>query len=206
MGTEKPWNLIGETVARKLGQLQNNPLEPAVRAELAKLRKGLGKKPGELPELWGSLFLDMPQQLEGRGQEASPAEWAIYTALTLYAMHQQGRSVKDDNMNRRGQSLGSAVAMLALHEKSSEEAIQRRYNAMATAVDINELVWHLKGIIQLLRQRGLPIDYVELAGELYQYQDLRRRTSVRLNWGRDFYRKINEMKQKADKEEEENHE
>lgn len=96
--------------------------------------------------------------------------------------------------------------MLALHEKSSEEAIQRRYNAMATAANINELVWHLKGIIQLLRQRGLPIDYVELAGELYQYQDLRRRTSVRLNWGRDFYRKINEMKQKADKEEEENHE
>lgn len=206
MGTESPWNLIGETVARKLGRLKNNPLEPAVRAELAKLRKGLGKKPGELPELWESLFLDMPQQLEGRGQEASSAEWAIYTVLTLYAMHQQGRSVKDDNMNRRGQSLGSAVAMLALHERSSEEAIQRRYNAMATAANINELVWHLKGIIQLLRQRGLPIDYVELAGELYQYQDLRRRTSVRLNWGRDFYRKINEMKQKADKEEEENHE
>ena len=30
------------------------------RAELAKLRRGIGHAPGELPELWGSFLLEMP--------------------------------------------------------------------------------------------------------------------------------------------------
>ncbi|HBG23036.1 MAG TPA: hypothetical protein DDW83_07265, partial [Peptococcaceae bacterium] len=64
---------------------------PWSRAMLAKLRRGIGKQPGELPELFEILFMDMPEELYGIGDEPSYAEWAIYTSLTLFALHQQGK-------------------------------------------------------------------------------------------------------------------
>ena len=36
---------------------------PWSRAMLAKLRRGIGKQPGELPELFEILFMDMPEEL-----------------------------------------------------------------------------------------------------------------------------------------------
>ena len=44
------------------------------RAQLAQLRHGLGKAPGELPELWGILFQEIPDELCGKSR-ASDAEW-----------------------------------------------------------------------------------------------------------------------------------
>ena len=75
------------------------------RAELAKLRRGVGRAPGDLPELWGSFLRGMPESFQGRSAP-SAAEWAVYLALTLYAMHQQGN---DRPMNRPGNTLGRAV-------------------------------------------------------------------------------------------------
>lgn len=56
---------------------------------LAELRHGIGKKPGELPSLWWLIFDRIDEELKG-SKCASNAEWAVYTALTLYALHQQG--------------------------------------------------------------------------------------------------------------------
>lgn len=50
------------------------------RAELAKLRRGVGRKPGDLPELWGSFLREMPESFQGRSGP-SHAEWAVYLAL-----------------------------------------------------------------------------------------------------------------------------
>ena len=79
------------------------------RAELAKLRRGVGHAPGDLPELWGSFLRGMPEGFQGRCGP-SHAEWAVYLALTLYAVHQQGN---DQPMNRPGNTLGRAVRQLA---------------------------------------------------------------------------------------------
>lgn len=61
-----------------------------MRAQLAMLRRGVGKKPGDLPELWGILFGDLPEEFLSVSGEPTREEWAVYTALTLYALHQQG--------------------------------------------------------------------------------------------------------------------
>ena len=58
------------------------------RAELAKLRRGIGHAPGELPDLWGGLLQGMPASFYGTNGP-SHEEWAVYLALTLYALHQQ---------------------------------------------------------------------------------------------------------------------
>ena len=74
---------------------------------LAELRHGIGKKPGELPSLWGLILDDMNEELKG-SRCVSNAEWAVYTALTLYALHQQGN---DRFMQERLITLQTAVTM-----------------------------------------------------------------------------------------------
>ena len=102
--------------AQQLHRLQALP-DNQRRAELAKLRRGIGHAPGELPELWGSFLLEMPESFQGRSAP-SAAEWAVYLALTLYAMHQQGN---DCLMNCPGNTLGRAVRQLAERNSAGQD-------------------------------------------------------------------------------------
>lgn len=102
-------NEVKACVTQQLRRLQVLP-EPQRRAELAELRRGVGRQPGDLPALWGALLADMPEQLQG-SNGPSKAEWAVYTALTLFALHQQGEA--GVSMNQSGRTLGGAVRQLA---------------------------------------------------------------------------------------------
>lgn len=169
--------------AGKLNYLQSKSNTAAVRAHLAEMRRGVGKEPGELPVLWGMLFDSIPEELTGTGN-ASPAEWAIYTALTLYALHSQGN---DAPMHQKEISLGSAAAKLIRNEDDTER-ILNRLHLVATAVTPQDLAYHLRGIVQLLRSEGIPLDYARLAKELYQFHYEASANAIKLNWGREFYR------------------
>ena len=185
--------------AQQLHRLQSLP-DNQRRAELAKLRRGIGHAPGELPELWGSFLLGMPESFQGRSAP-SAAEWAVYLALTLYAMHQQGN---DRPMNCPGNTLGRAVRQLAERNSAgqdwTEASVLRRFNALATADSIPEVSHHLRGMIQLLRREGIPLDYPQLAEDLYQYQFVDGAPNVRLRWGRDLYASPTEKTKENEKE------
>ena len=180
---------------QRLRRLQNLP-DNQRRAELAKLRRGVGHAPGDLPELWGSFLRGMPESFQGRSGP-SHAEWAVYLALTLYAVHQQGN---DRPMNCPGNTLGRAVRQLAERNTPAgqdwtEASVLRRFNALATAEEITEISHHLRGMIQLLsaaKDGGIPLDYPQLAVDLYELQCTDPRytqipANVRLRWGRDLY-------------------
>ena len=181
--------------AQQLHRLQALP-DNQRRAELAKLRRGIGHAPGELPELWGSFLLGMPESFQGRSAP-SAAEWAVYLALTLYAVHQQGN---DRPMNCPGNTLGRAVRQLAERNSAgqdwTEASVLRRFNALATAEEITEISHHLRGMIQLLsaaKDGAIPLDYPQLAADLYELQCTDPRyvqtpANVRLRWGQDLYR------------------
>lgn len=166
---------------------------PWSRAMLAKLRRGIGKQPGELPELFEILLGDMPEELYGKGNDPSYSEWAIYTALTLFALHQQG---KDYSMSVNGKtesksraiSLGSAVGYLVKQDRDREPAIKRRFDAMVTANDFKEFAHHARGIIQLLRAGDIALDYPHFAENLFWYQFDEKKNHIRLLWGEDYYR------------------
>ena len=72
---------------RKLERLRTLP-ENQRRAELAELRHGIGHAPGELPAIWGAFLTDLPEEFYRNDGNASPGEWAVYTALTMFALHQ----------------------------------------------------------------------------------------------------------------------
>ena len=161
---------------------------------LAELRRGIGKKPGELPQLWGYFLESMPENFYG-DKEPSRAEWAIYTVLTLYALHQQGKSLETDVMYQEGQTFGKAVANL-VHNENDKERVIRRFNTIATAISIEEMVHYLRGMIQLLRNENIGLDYPALAGNIFIYQFPEFSSQVRLKWGQDFYSNL--MKEKEE--------
>lgn len=179
--------------AKTLLRLLNAADPAAQRAALANLRRGIGHTPGELPQLWGEFLQEMPEEMYGRYGQPSRAEWAVYTALTLFALHQQGRDPAKEPMHCEGKSLGAAAAQLALEEDrttSNQDGMKRilkRLNAAATANSVAALAYYLRGLVQLLRAESVPLDYVMLAGDVYAYQSPDSVNAVRLRWGQDFY-------------------
>ncbi len=163
--------------------------ESEARAALANLRRGVGRRPGELPQLYGELLQDMPQEMYSSGSKPSYAEWAVYMALTLYAMHQQGKDVKTDNMNRENVSLGNAASELVTDIDDTERIWKRLY-VVASSDDMQEMSYHIRSLIKLLRDKDIPLDYPQLAKDLYLYQlSDESAEQIRLKWGQDFYKK-----------------
>lgn len=171
---------VGSTVDRRIRRLQSLSEHPR-RAVLANLRRGVGRAPGELPELWGSFLADMPEEFFGRGGAPSEAEWAVYLALTLYALHQQGQTRP---MCVQEEGLGRAVRRLSA---DPEDGVYRRFCALVTAGGMEEISHHLRGLIQLLRDKSLPLDYPQLARDLYRLQFPQSAPGVKLQWGQEYF-------------------
>jgi CRISPR system Cascade subunit CasB len=160
------------------------------RASLAKLRRGLGKKPGHVPEVNDFILGVLSTAPPSNRYEATRTEWAAHITMTLFALHQQG---KHTSMNNVKMPLGSAVRKLIFEKgESSEKSIKRRFDAVITSGSPEEVAHHLRGIIQLLRSEGMPISYPRLAEDLYWFQFPEYRDGVRLAWGREYYYYKNE--------------
>jgi CRISPR system Cascade subunit CasB len=173
---------------------------PYARATLARLRRGVGKQVEEFPEAWNIMLEGLDEKLLSRNGGVSYAEKAIFTALILYALHQQGKF--PENMNLGNDSFGAAVRKLVVKDRN-EDAIKRRFDTVITSKDYTELSWHARGLIQLLKSKNVPMDYVKFAADLYDFQFEDRKNKVRLRWGEDFYR-ISGTASKEKKEETEN--
>ena len=156
--------------------------DSAAVAALARLRRGVGKKPGDVLDILEFTLPDEP----GRGAAASYEEDAIHTALTLYALHQQSQG---ERMHQRGRGLGAALR--ALHkgdDATLPEPLRRRFQVLGTAESFTEVTHHLRGAVQVLRAAGVPLDYGLLADQLVDWRHPGGPSRVRLRWGRDFYR------------------
>lgn len=185
------------SVVEELQRIKN---EPEGRGKLANLRRGIGKHPGEIPEIWGIIFGNekFPDELCGV-KKASEAEMAIYTALTLYALHQQSKEVP---VHMEGISFGRAAAKLCDNE-DDQERILRRINLVVTAVSMQDLAYHLRSMVQLMKTKDIQLDYARLARDIYSFSAPNMANNVKLSWGRDFYRELN-LNKHTDEENENN--
>jgi CRISPR system Cascade subunit CasB len=162
---------------------------PHIKAMLAKLRRGVGKKPSETPEIFEITVGGLPEALAGTGENASPAENALHTALTLYALHRQGAG-GTRHIDSKDKSIGYAARRLVRADGGNEDAIRRRFDTILTASDPAELAHHARGLVQLMRASDSPIylNWAQFAVDLFRFQSETRRDDVRLKWGREFYR------------------
>ncbi|MDR7301411.1 type I-E CRISPR-associated protein Cse2/CasB [Haloactinomyces albus] len=158
---------------------------PSAKATLARLRRGLGKPAGSVPEVWESTIGAVPESLSWDRDEPSRAEQAAHAAFTLFALHQQSLSVA---AHAPGTSFGRAVGFLRFDSTRSEEAVTRRFMAVSTAESADEVLVHMRGLVTQLRSAQRGFDYARLADDLTGLLTPGRATRVRLAWGRDFYR------------------
>ncbi len=173
-------------VARRVTSLQAGYLEDASRsvASLARLRRALNSAPGASPDVWAETLRGMPHEYVGDDLNVSPAEYAVHSSLCLYAIHQQGRT---EGMHVERVSLGRAASRLA-RTTGNEAAVSRRFQALATAVDLPETLHHGRGLITQFRAEKIRLDYGLLAVDLvYLQHGSAAADRVRLRWGRDYY-------------------
>lgn len=188
-------------VARRVEWLLKQRESGGGKAELAELRRGVGHAPGEMPRLWGMFLENLPEEMMSASGIPTRAEWAIYAALTLFALHQQGQG---HAMHQKEVCLGEAAARL-METPEDRERIWRRLNVVAESEDMASVSYYLRSLVQLLKSGGIPLDYAQLAADLYDFQSPEEAAKVRLRWGQSFFHHIGVrfMKQDEEKHQEE---
>jgi CRISPR system Cascade subunit CasB len=183
-------DLTAKFVGRKIKTLFSS------KADLALLRRGVGKKIGEIPEILGYVYLPIDEDNKYTDLAAN----AIYTALTLYAFHQQGNikfmggsDEQDESVHHK--SFGYAVKQLCTED--TKIAVTRRFDKVLTAKDLSELAVHARALIGQLRQKSISFDYGQFAKDLYWFQQEDYKRNVVLKWGKDFY-KMERMEKEND--------
>jgi len=154
-------------------------------ADTATLRKGLGREAGSVPELWRYYRVVVPDQVAAAGQ-ITPDLAAEHAALTLFALHQQSQRT---SMHRNGEHIGAALRKLRRSEQfaGNPDALDRRVGAAATATSVTELVFHLRGLIALLRGQQLPLDYSQLAQDIADWRTPSGQARARRRWGANYF-------------------
>lgn len=164
---------------------QFNPASKSAGAEIAQLRKGVGQPAGSVPELWRYYAVAISDHEAATG-EMPTGLVAEHAALTLFAVHQQSQST---SMHRQDEHIGTALRKLRSSPQFADnpEALDRRVNAAATATSVTELVFHLRGLITLLRGQQFPLDYTRLTKDIAAWHDPDERARARRRWGANYY-------------------
>lgn len=192
--TFDPEKSIGLFVHARISTMQGDYLSPNKKSRgarhLAMLRHALMMPIGSDADAWSLEFDGLPEQLVGRGPSASQGEIAVHATLTLYAVHQQGKS---DPMHVRGyeHGLGNAVRQMVSRDHDRYANLEfgempRRFRALITAESMDETLHYARQLVQQLRGEDIPLDYALLAKQFYDLQNPYRASGVRIAWGRGY--------------------
>ncbi|MFJ4340604.1 type I-E CRISPR-associated protein Cse2/CasB [Streptomyces sp. NPDC088915] len=162
-------------------------------AELAALRSGTGREAGTVAAMWPFHRTRMASERRDRGSLTRDLA-AEHTALTLFARHQQTHAQR---MHLPGASPGTAAGLLARKAaaggegKSATASLEKRFGALLTSNDSDELAAHLRSLVPLLNRASVELDYDQLRSALRAWDDPRRphaASRLRQRWDLDFHR------------------
>lgn len=197
-------NIAYNTEKSILIKLDSTRDASSTKALLANMRNSADKDISNNVDALAYVFSNLSYGEDDRGGELSYMEQAIFTAIQMYAIHQQSNVESvlkfendDENESREKKNkykanIGDALATLRSDES---ESIDKRFNAMITATNFNKLSYHLRQMIKILKSKSdAKVDYAKLAEDLYWFM-IGRKEEVRLSWARSYYkyRKNEEM-------------
>lgn len=161
-------------------RLAEGSWQPPPGQDLAAMRRGLGRDVGSVPGMWGlySLLTE-----DGRVTSRLRAEHA---ALALFGLHQQGVG---RDVHAPGRGVGDLASSIRLSGRFSQEAVTQRFVRAAAAPTIEAVAQHLRGLIQEAKTLGpVPtLDYTRLVQDLAGWDNPRRLSAVRRQWGMQFH-------------------
>ncbi|WP_317695757.1 type I-E CRISPR-associated protein Cse2/CasB [Xylocopilactobacillus apis] len=177
------------------------------RGVLASIRGAASFNSPRAQPAWPIIMKALREDLLGRNGQPSYAENAVYSALRMYAIHQQGSDefvygpidykddsnseseIKDDEKPEPGIEIFTALGELR-HNEDLEVALDRRVRQTLSTTDINSVVNSLNHLVGIIKSKKLKIkiDYAKLAQDLYWFQmSYESANSVRLSWGQQYY-------------------
>ncbi|MGO9061680.1 MAG: type I-E CRISPR-associated protein Cse2/CasB [Candidatus Binataceae bacterium] len=146
------------------------------RAELAILRRSLGKPPGASPEVFRIIGRFLPESVR--------AEEDCFLVAALFAKHPLSWPPSGEE-TRRARNFGASMHKLKLKREGRSEGVERRFSALLAA-SREELGDHLRHAISLLAADEVAVDWLQLLDDLgWWHLDER---PVQRRWARAFWR------------------
>jgi CRISPR system Cascade subunit CasB len=188
-------NLHKTILSFMYGKLENLSKEDdddgTAKANLAKLRRGLGGKIEHSPETWKFIYTGFDRNFEQFNRfEQRRIEDAVFTALCLFAMHAQGGK----KAYEKTISFAKAAGMMKSESKTKgkeekEEGMNRRFAAMVSTGNLQRITYHAKDITKLLKTENRGFNYAEFAADLYSLQSENQnvRSGILRKWGKDYW-------------------
>lgn len=171
--------------------------ETGDRAALAALRRGLGKDPGEAPEMFPVLYSRIPEEY----LPLPPWERRIvFMVAALFALYPDSPPWPEPSRQRWQRNLGASMRQLA--DQTNSDGPERRFVALLNSDD-DDLPQHLRGIIGLLKsaKSPVPVDWVRLIWDLRRWNIADR--AVQHDWAAAFWggRRVQETTDEPNTEE-----
>ncbi|MCW6700830.1 type I-E CRISPR-associated protein Cse2/CasB [Anaerococcus sp. NML200537] len=191
--------IYGET-AKILRKLDNNREDPSIKAIFANIRNSINNDSSVNMDTLAFVFQNISEELLGFSKNLNDYEKAILTAVQMYALHQQAKSDSvlkiDYKEGERRQNLGDSLNSMRKNN-DEDKSIDRRFNAMITSSNFEELSHHLRQMIKLLKAKSdAKVDYASLADDLYWFLK-NQREGLKIKWSRSYYK--NNKKEGNDK-------
>ena len=139
------------------------------RGALAALRRGLGQKPGTIPDMYRYVIPHLPE---------NPPKWqeqSYYLIAALFASH----PVSTDKGN-----LGTHLAKA--RTDGNEDALERRFTALLSAHQ-DDLPNYLRQTISLLKSKEIPVNWDQLLSDLQWWSHSEYGDIVRKRWATAFW-------------------
>ncbi len=149
-------------------------VEKGKRAELAALRRGLGKPPGSAPEMYPLVVPWLPAGIGLREEEA------YYLTASLFAAHPEWWRASESE--KWGNNLGASFYRLA--KKKESGSIEKRFMAILNS-QREDLSVHLRHAVSLFKSGSIPVDWVCLLRDLRGWD--REDRLVQRNWAKSFW-------------------
>ena len=158
------------------------------KAILSRLRNSIGRDYADMADIMPVVFEKLPESFLGNSKKMTDEEVCILSCLQLYAIHQQGEDLCVNTDEDGYSNVGTSLKLLRVGDDTT--APDRRFNAMITSTDFDELTVHLRHLIRLLKskQKGARIDYSRLAEDLYMIRKNKNKENIILNWAREYYK------------------
>jgi CRISPR system Cascade subunit CasB len=141
---------------------------------LAKLRRGLGKRPWEVPDMFPFVVPRLP------AEEHSWRDSCYFLVASLFASHPL--SAKPENGVTP--DFGATVAQLRDTDGTGSESVERRFSILLVSSE-DELPDRLRSAVGLLRTRQIPIGWTQLSRDLINWNSQWR--TVQRRWARSFW-------------------
>lgn len=182
------------TVAMIAQLYQNGNLN---RVGLASFRNANSIKSPIAKNSWPLFFRNIPAKGFSKYLDSAKVQTAIFSAVHLYAIHQQGETQcvygsiysKSDT---KGVSFFQAISSLS-KQPDDRDRFDRRIQILLGLNNIYSTINALNHLVNILKASGtnLKIDYPQMAADLYSLQkNYQEATKIHLKWGEQYFREV----------------